>query len=544
MRAVKTNENGVKRFCQKILSKVDASLFTCSRQPTTLQATTSKNDTVTTIVCIVCIVYTYVNTTRMGRSTRGCSSSMRCLRFSQLLIWISLCLDLVSSFGLSRAVQSLSKRHLAKNDHQHRPNFFRGESALLRAGAISDNDVLNSSSDELLNLGTEAYSRGELDEAKDLWKVAVERDESNASAHHQLGLLYKRQNNLSEASASLQHAIDAQPDQKDNGIKFELGNILAQMGYIEEAEDIFRDILSRDDRSFVKMALANLLLDGKGHRSEALEVYSDACHAGPTAMAFLAGVTADSMGDHSAALEFYKKSYYNYAADEDAALHLMQGYLREGNHTAADALRSRLPSHTLSSLEYALSTPVGMEPSMQFFTYDMIHLALQNTVKNDGLVLEFGVYHGKTIRMIGSYFPDIPVHGFDTFSGIPDDWHFTPKNSYSTHGALPQAPENVQYHVGLFSDTLPGFLKDYPDENIRFMNIDCDLYSSTKDIFDVVHDRVVPGTIIIFDEYVMNPNWKRDEYKAFQEAVVKYGWKYKYLGISLVSQQAVVQIID
>ena len=89
---------------------------------------------------------------------------MRCLRLSQLLISISLCLDLVSSFGLSRAVQSLSKRHFATpNGHQQRPTYFRGDAALLRAGALSETDINKFSSDELLNLGTEAYSRGELD---------------------------------------------------------------------------------------------------------------------------------------------------------------------------------------------------------------------------------------------------------------------------------------------------------------------------------------------------------------------------------------------
>ena len=35
---------------------------------------------------------------------------------------------------------------------------------------------------------------------------------------------------------------------------------------------------------------------------------------------------------------------------------------------------------------------------------------------------------------------------------------------------------------------------------VRFMNIDCDLYSSTKDILDVLHARVVVGTVIVFDE--------------------------------------------
>ena len=152
------------------------------------------------------------------------------------------------------------------------------------------------------------------------------------------------------------------------------------------------------------------------------------------------------------------------------------------------------------------------------------------------------VYHGKTLRMLAAHFPNDPVHGFDTFSGLPGDWHNTRQGSYSTHGELPIVPPNVQCHVGLFSDTLPGFLEAHHGP-IRLMNIDCDMYASTKDVFDAAAHRVVPGTVIIFDEYVMNPHWVDDEYKAFQEAVAEHGWAYRYLGISLVSQQAVVQII-
>jgi hypothetical protein len=230
--------------------------------------------------------------------------------------------------------------------------------------------------------------------------------------------------------------------------------------------------------------------------------------------------------------------------DPDTALHLMLSRIRVGDHVGAAKLRSRLDEHIASSADYVLSTPVGLNPSTHFFTYDMLQLALDNSFVQGGLILEFGVYHGKTIRMMASYFPNEKVHGFDTFSGIPEDWHYTPSGSYSTHGSLPVAvPDNVQYHVGLFSETLPGFLDSHPAAvPIRFMNIDCDLYSSTKDVLDSVFDRVVPGTVIIFDEYVINPHWKEDEYRAFQEAVEKYGWKYEYIGISLVSQQAVVRI--
>ena len=76
------------------------------------------------------------------------------------------------------------------------------------------------------------------------------------------------------------------------------------------------------------------------------------------------------------------------------------------------------------------------------------------------------------------------------------------------------------------------------------MNIDCDLYSSTKDVLDAVSGRLQPGSVVVFDEYVMNPHWQHDEFKAWKEAVEQHGWAYKYLGISLISQQAVVQLIS
>jgi hypothetical protein len=67
----------------------------------------------------------------------------------------------------------------------------------------------------------------------------------------------------------------------------------------------------------------------------------------------------------------------------------------------------------------------------------MLHLAMENVSLMEGLVLEFGVFHGKTIRMIAEKFPTSQIHGFDTFSGIPENWHNTKKGSYSTHNVLP-----------------------------------------------------------------------------------------------------------
>jgi hypothetical protein len=77
---------------------------------------------------------------------------------------------------------------------------------------------------------------------------------------------------------------------------------------------------------------------------------------------------------------------------------------------------------------------------------------------------------------------------------------------------------------------------------VRCINIDCDIYSSTKTIFSLLVDRIIPGTAIIFDEFVANPTWLEGEFRAFKEAVDLNDWEYEYLGFSLNSKQGVVRV--
>jgi predicted O-methyltransferase YrrM len=76
------------------------------------------------------------------------------------------------------------------------------------------------------------------------------------------------------------------------------------------------------------------------------------------------------------------------------------------------------------------------------------------------------------------------------------------------------------------------------------MNIDCDIYSSTKTVLELLANRVIPGTIIVFDEYIGNEHWRDDEYKAFQETVAKYSWDYEYIAFSFFTKQVVVRILQ
>lgn len=158
----------------------------------------------------------------------------------------------------------------------------------------------------------------------------------------------------------------------------------------------------------------------------------------------------------------------------------------------------------------------------------------------EGLVLEFGVRHGVSIRHLASHC-DQDIHGFDSFRGLPSAWGGEPEGVYTTEGALPDVPDNVTLHEGLFEDTLGTFL-DAHSGDIRFCNVDCDIYGSTVTVLDTLAPRIKPGTVIVFDEYLINPTWRDDEFKAFAEAVAKYGWQYHYIAFGIVTKQAAVVI--
>ena len=73
----------------------------------------------------------------------------------------------------------------------------------------------------------------------------------------------------------------------------------------------------------------------------------------------------------------------------------------------------------------------------------------------EGLVLEFGVEKGASLRHLASLTPRM-VHGFDSFEGLPGDWAGTKeaKGAFDLKGRLPKVPGNARLHVGWF-DTDP-----------------------------------------------------------------------------------------
>ena len=83
---------------------------------------------------------------------------------------------------------------------------------------------------------------------------------------------------------------------------------------------------------------------------------------------------------------------------------------------------------------------------------------------------------------------------------------------------------------------------------VSFLHVDCDLYSSTIDILTLLNDRIVPGTVIVFDEmYPWNDIesydlWEQGEFRAMGEWVQKYQRTFRTLYRS-EHQQCSIEVI-
>ena len=94
---------------------------------------------------------------------------------------------------------------------------------------------------------------------------------------------------------------------------------------------------------------------------------------------------------------------------------------------------------------------------------------------------------------------------------------------------LPEVPANVTLVKGWFNETLPGFLKTHPGP-IAFVHLDCDLYSSTTEVLNLIGSRLHAGSVIVLDDFLEEPGWQHEEHKAFFEFVEKQQVEFEYIG--------------
>jgi O-methyltransferase len=141
--------------------------------------------------------------------------------------------------------------------------------------------------------------------------------------------------------------------------------------------------------------------------------------------------------------------------------------------------------------------------------------------------LEFGVFTGESIagHLQFNKHPTSRFYGFDSFEGLPENWDSSMRaTDFDVGGKVPQINDpRLRFVKGWFNETLVTFLSEFTPRARLLIYIDCDLYSSTLYCLTKLDEILIPGTVIIFDEFFSALH----EFRAYRDYVRSYGRKLR-----------------
>ena len=143
--------------------------------------------------------------------------------------------------------------------------------------------------------------------------------------------------------------------------------------------------------------------------------------------------------------------------------------------------------------------------------------------------LEFGVASGYSFRWFvrQNSNTDSRFYGFDSFTGLPEDWGPYKKGSFGTGNKVPEIDDQrVKFYQGIFQQTLPGFVKEISNARRNVIMMDADLYSATLYALTTLAPVLKKGDIIFFDEFAVPTH----EFKAFRDFTQSY-----YFNLELIA---------
>ncbi|WP_419786269.1 TylF/MycF/NovP-related O-methyltransferase [Pseudodesulfovibrio sp.] len=195
---------------------------------------------------------------------------------------------------------------------------------------------------------------------------------------------------------------------------------------------------------------------------------------------------------------------------------------------------------------YSLTVQRGLEPF--YALYKAVEYLVKHRIAGD--FAECGVWRGGSVMLAAlacRYFGDTSrrIHLFDTFDGNPEpqavdlDWDGrSPHGAWAEHrkrgtkwgygGPLEDVRRNVLatgypedrfvFVPGRVEETLP----DAAPKSLALLRLDTDLYESTAHELETLYPRLVPGGILIVDDYGYYQGARKatDEYMERSGAVI------------------------
>ena len=155
-----------------------------------------------------------------------------------------------------------------------------------------------------------------------------------------------------------------------------------------------------------------------------------------------------------------------------------------------------------------------------------------------GHVVELGVFKAASLVRLATFRRLLETDtsrrlvGFDAFGQFPHSPDESPQDSSfiarfegesgdglsleDTHSILSlKGFKNVELIQGDILETLPSWIESNPEVKVALLHIDTDVYAPTKVALDLLWDRLVPGGILMLDDY----NSVEGETKAVDELI-------------------------
>ena len=349
-------------------------------------------------------------------------------------------------------------------------------------------------------LGIAFYKLGELQKAIGCYAKSIKIDPNFAEAHNNLGIVFKELGLLQKAISCHEKAIQIDPSSSDAFNS--LGTVFGELGELQKAKSCYEKSIQINPSN--SDPYWNL-------HSHALDI------------------------DEALNILIKLNNIDNTIIKAKIMISALKGF--KGKFEDFDTLiRSSESNHPMvRSIKWVFSLP--KIPKIFFNRWEFFDAIVAQTDKSRPFY-EFGVWNGISFKYLIKTFKK--GFGFDTFTGIPEDWHNKPSGSYSSFGSVPKI-KGGEFIVGKFENTLSKFnTKKRPMASL--INFDADLYTSTLCALNYSNKVIDEKSILIFDEFLMNDNWEKDEYKALNDFCVGLSISYDVIAVSFYSKQVAIKL--
>jgi hypothetical protein len=177
--------------------------------------------------------------------------------------------------------------------------------------------------------------------------------------------------------------------------------------------------------------------------------------------------------------------------------------------------------------------------------YDLYDAIERDLIGDDAIdYIEFGVWKGETLRRWSQLNrnPASRFFGFDSFVGLPETWDgVRGVGAFDVGGQVPDIDDpRVTFVKGWFQDTLAAFLRDFKPQSRLVVHHDSDLYTSVMYCLTMMDQVMVPGTVLIFDEF----SSPLHEFRALSDYTQSYRRSVRPIGMTAQFAQQAAFVIE